>query len=150
MTEKTQEPSLTFDMVREYLFEVRTDHKKMEPLNDYRLAAGMLFERHNDRSERALYMYRGDGPYIEVIWASDFSVIGCAKVPVTEEVVSRLLREGIVEGTPQWGFTDKNRLRLSKRGKQKVVREWYTKLDLMDLFCAGASYNTNTKEWSWT
>lgn len=41
-------------------------------------------------------------------------------------MVQRLREEGYVEGTPQWGYTDYNELRLSNRGREAYWLFWRT------------------------
>ncbi len=116
---------MTFDGVWKYLHPDPKFVGPRQPVSDYRFAAALLFMRYNDHSIRMLKNNRYSWPTIEVYWYRDFSgCVGSAKVQVTKEVVQQLISEGIIEGTARLGYTDREELQLSSRGKLLVLDEW--------------------------
>lgn len=151
MTGATDPSTLTFETVWKYLHPDRKFIGPRPPVSDYRFAAGLLFKRFNDHSDRILKNKGYHCPFIEVSWYRDFSgCVGYAKVFITKEVLDRLQDEYLVEGTPQWGYTDKTELRLSNKGKRFVVEEWFIEgCEITDLLLAGARINPGEGKVRW-
>ncbi len=123
------------------------------PIDDPILVAGLLFVPFNSNSTRTLtsspYRY-GGLPYISIAIHHDFADSSYRILPTTRAVRERLLNEGYVEGTPRWGYTDMETLRLNKRGNKAVVSEWFTEdADVMQYLAAGAALHADGKiTWS--
>lgn len=117
------------------------------PLDNYRLVAGILFERFNDNSIRRLHVPPHDQPYILVEFVHDFSPTQTyGPIPVENEVVTQLKNEGAIfkteAGLDCW--------RLSQAGKRLVVEEWFQTDLLTDFLAAGATLNITTGQMIWT
>ena len=139
-------PRLSFKTVEKMLFPGSKSRKFVgppAPITDPRLCAGLLFERWNDGTRRSISNRPGEWPAITL------DIHDEPRFYVRREVVKLLLEEGVLEGTPEWGYTDMERLRLSDQGKRIVVKEWFTDQSFFDKFCAGASQNIETGEVSW-
>ncbi len=123
-----------------------------QPIDDYRVAAGLLFVPFNDNRRKKLVrdpLYQH--PWvIQVISQHDFLDDEWVEIEVTPEVVEQLKAERLVSGTPKWGYTDEKELQLNGTGKRRVVTEWFSdEMTTFDALAAGASYNTLTHELSW-
>jgi len=151
MSDSTAPIAFTFEAVWKYLHPNRHLVGPRPPVSDYRFAAGLLFERFNDHSVRILKNTGYDWPFIEVSWYRDFSgCVGYAKIFITKEVINHLQDEYLVEGTPQWGYTDNTELRLSDKGKRMVVSKWFIEeIEITDLLSAGATINPAESKVRW-
>jgi hypothetical protein len=49
------------------------------------------------------------------------------EMPIEESVISELKRNLYVQGTPHWGYTDDQELRISKNGEDEAHRIWLRK-----------------------
>lgn len=149
MTIKSNELLLTFDAVWEYLIWNRRYAGPRPLLDDYRFAAGLLFER-NDGTVRRLYTLLRQQPYIRVEFIRDFSSHQLPPLFVTDLVADQLREERIVEGSSNHTYGEKQRWRLSQSGAERVVTDWFkNNAALEDLFRAGMSYNVRTYKATW-
>ncbi len=119
----------------------------MPLLDDPILVAGLLFVPFNSWSTRTIESgtHRGNGvPHVCLAFHHDFADSDLQWIPITHEAREQLLQGGYVEGTPTLGFTDMHELKLSQRGNQTVVTNWFkTDADVMQYLAAGASLHAD-------
>jgi hypothetical protein len=147
---------ITFDQVWdciEYWKNKRFIGPKL-PVESWRLAAALLFERYNDRSFRILktnkeyHVYQC--PCIEISWYADFSgCIGYVKILVSDEVVEKLIADSIVTNYSTRIYGDYNSLGLSSYGKKLVVTDIIKDQSFSDVFKAGAKYDLTDGTIKW-
>jgi|GEM_PF-6497154 hypothetical protein len=153
MDQEGTRPLLSFEKIREYLHPDKNFVGPRQPIDDYRLAAGLLFHHWNDRTDRVIKNYLGDCPTIEVTWYGGRHGISFrvdqVSLPVTPQVVNILVDKRCIEGTPELGYTNRFELRLSDHGKRLVVMEWFVDSNFYDFMTAGATFDPRTGEMDW-
>ncbi|MDE1970210.1 MAG: hypothetical protein KGI50_01375 [Patescibacteria group bacterium] len=86
------------------------------PIDDVQYALKLLIGERRSSGELRV---QNPEPYLaEYIYCGPYD--SCNNIRyyrVTSRLVRSLREEGYVEGTPQWGYTDDTRLRISSRGR---------------------------------
>lgn len=80
----------------------------------------LLFELHGSNTRRKVLRAQRNVHRKDIVRVESFynrgDHAGDYDYSISDGVVDELLNEGCVEGTPQWGYTDKYELRLTDRG----------------------------------
>ena len=142
---KPDESDLTFNDIEAML--LREHEKPVEVITDHRLVAGLLFHRYNDGTKRHLRVGGGQ-PTVIVVNTENWSPVRL-DFPVDPVAVELLLRERCLEGTPEMGYTDMKKLRLTERGMRRVLQEWIGGAGIHDFFEAGGSLEMGTGQAHW-
>lgn len=135
---------LTFTRIHEVIYPDRRVFGPRSVQDDPRLVAGLLFERYGDHSRRFLINRLHQWPYVEITWYRDFSLNTSKKIFVAKDIPSKLLEEHVIAGTPQLGYTDMEKLRLTNRGGKMVLTQWFVNepFCLTDALSAGATFSS--------
>lgn len=141
-------PPITFAEAWTHLFPDRHFVGPLPPISDHRLAAALLFIRWNDRTGRVLEHEPRKYSHIVVTWYGERGACHQESLPVTPEVVKFLCDNGMVSGTPQWGYTDNTRLLLNAYGKKTVVG-WMADAGFYDYMSADAVLDTEEGRIRW-
>lgn len=128
----------SFNDIEKMLLRNEDDVTPRETVTDYRLVAGLLFHRYNDDTRRHIRIENGK-PTLIVRWVESFTAFPPADFPVDPKAVEYLLAERCLEGTPEMGYTDMKKLRLTKHGMRMVLQQWISGAGFHDFFEAGGS-----------
>lgn len=140
-----KEPS--FNDIERMLFRDPEGTTPRETITDHRIVAGLLFHRYNDDTRRHIRIENGK-PTLIVTWTESFTAFPRADFPVDPKAIELLLAEKCIEGTPELGYTDMKRLRLTKRGMRRVLQEWISGGGVQDFLEAGGSLSGDgTAHW---
>lgn len=93
------------------------------PIDDWMVALDLLVPRRGDFTTREIDRRFKDGPYIEIAHHHDFSDDTVRRFRVTDDVADQLLRDDLVAGKKEWGWTDKRRLRATDWGHERLWAE---------------------------
>jgi hypothetical protein len=140
---KMEDTELTFAHAHTVMYPNRHVQGPEAVQTDHRLVAGLLFEHHNDHSRRFLVNKLHDWPYVEITWYRDFTLPHSKRIFVAKDIPSKLLAEHAVEGNPELGYTDMEKLRLTNKGGKLVLMEWFVgeELSITDALQAGATFS---------
>ncbi len=142
-------PVTTFDDLHKMVFLGRHFVGPRAPIADYRIAAGLLVERWNDYTRRYIKARRPN-PTLEIEWFyKNGGHADDTTVPITQGAIDELLRQGLVSGTPQMGYTDMSRLIITDRGRRRVIQEFVKGGTVHDVLSSGASLDMRTGHVDW-
>ena len=97
-------------------------YKNSEPVSDMVKVLLLLAGNFGDKTQRKLEVRTSEPPFVRVehygghydeIFDTDY-------YSVTAEVVQELRRQGFVAGTPHWGYTDENEMKITERGRDRL------------------------------
>ena len=114
-TSDAKKKDYTFADIEKILFRDPDDKSPREIVTDFRLAAGLLFHRYNDDTKRHIRIENGK-PTVIITWSASFTAFPRADIPLDPKVVEELFRARAIEGTPEMGYTDMKKLRLTVHG----------------------------------
>ncbi len=146
-----EDTELTFERTNKVIYPDRSIQGPRAVQDDHRFVAGLLFEHHNDHTRRFLVNWLHEWPYVEITWYRDFSLPHSKKIFVAKDVPGKLLEGHVVEGNPELGYTDMQKLRLSDRGNKMVLTQWFVseRFSITDALQAGATYSfTDGLRWN--
>ena len=139
---------LTFADIDKMLYFDADDAPPRDTVTDYRLVAGLLFHRYNDGTKRHIRM--GDGAPLLIISSTEvWFAAGRRDFPIDPKAVDFLLQERAIDGTPEWGRTDMNKLRLTEHGMRLVLQRWIGGGGIHDFFEAGGSLEMGSGQAHW-
>lgn len=93
----------------------------VEPIDDLLVVLDLLYKRWGDNTTRHIDLrFEEFGPYVEIGYHHDFSYSRYSRFSVTQRVVDALLSRYLVEGKPQWGYTDMRQLSITNRGGDRL------------------------------
>lgn len=120
----------------------------LAPITDYRIAAGLLFERYNSQSYRTC-IFASHGQWSEIVLSQKVRI---PDILVKNACIRNLHKEGFLDREWERGvaLVEGEKLRLNKAGMRQVVAEWFVKDSaLIECLMAGATYNTESQSLSW-
>lgn len=146
MEDGMEDCSLSFDL----LHKIQFPHPKLQgppkPIDDYRLLAGLLFRRWNDRTYRSI-QYSTSSLSTLHMESIDQRVFFYETFKVRSECVVQLHEEDCLEGA----LHDRDRVFLSTAGGRRVISEWFnSSAGILDHIAAGAALEVETGNMRWT
>lgn len=136
-------PILTFEVLLDYEMRKLSFIGPEKPVTDYRVAAGLLYERSHSGSRRWVNFGRVGKNFstIQLWW-------NCStrKIIVKNSCIQLLHSEGFLDGQ----LNQQGRLTLNRDGARQVVTDWFKQdSDVFECLMAGAIYNTESHSLSW-
>ncbi len=145
MENQTDPPKQTLDSLNKYIHS-RRFVGPLDMIKDYKLVAGILFKRFNERKSRSLFT-DSEQPYILVTNWYDFSpATSYRHIPIDPSTIEQLKIKRVIEESMHfWG-----QWYLNNRGKKLVVEQWFNPDFITDTLSAGALIDIKTGEKYWS
>ena len=134
--------TLSFDLLKSIELQNPTLYGPQKPIDDHRLLAGLLFQRWNDQTQRSVRYSITSFSVIQIRTAGE-RTSSYHTLMVDSTCVVKLNKEQCLEGN----LINRDRLRLSATGAQRVVDEWFaSSAGILDHLAAGRTLSVETGE----
>lgn len=135
--------ALSFDLLNSIELRNTMLYGPQKPIDDYRLLAGLLFQRWNDQTHRSVQYEITSISTICIRSTEPREKPFYRKLKVQSYCVAQLCKEECLEGN----LINRGWLQLSAIGAQRVVDEWFaSSAGILDHLAAGRTLSVETGE----
>ena len=141
------ELTLTFEVLRNIEMSDYRFFGPPKPISNYKIAAGLLFERFGSRARRHC-VFASHGLWSEIVLSTDVTGV----ILVTNDCISHLHKEGFLNRVAPRppGLTSREKLFLNRDGARQVVTDWFASdSDNFQGIAAGAALEISTGKLRW-